>query len=118
MLLISALFIFSIIFLYYKTVQILIRQKKVAEIKNDLINNITHEFKTPIATITLAAEALKEPELNKDRVAIEKYSTMIGEESDRLKNMVDSLLNTALLMGAVLPKFVLSATKVRPVSAR
>jgi len=96
-LLISALFIFSIIFLYYKTVQILIRQKKVAEIKNDLINNITHEFKTPIATITLAAEALKEPELNKDRVAIEKYSTMIGEESDRLKNMVDSLLNTALI---------------------
>ncbi|MCH7517252.1 MAG: HAMP domain-containing histidine kinase, partial [Bacteroidetes bacterium] len=96
-LLISALFIFSIIFLYYKTVQILIRQKKVAEIKNDLINNITHEFKTPIATIALAAEALKEPELNKDRVAIEKYSTMIGEESDRLKHMVDSLLNTALI---------------------
>ena len=96
-LLISALFIFSIIFLYYKTVQILIRQKKVAEIKNDLINNITHEFKTPIATITLAAEALKEPELNKDRVAIEKYSTMIGEESNRLKHMVDSLLNTALI---------------------
>ncbi|MCH7773250.1 MAG: HAMP domain-containing histidine kinase [Bacteroidetes bacterium] len=96
-LLISALFIFSIIFLYYKTVQILIRQKKVAEIKNDLINNITHEFKTPISTIALAAEALKEPELNKDRVAIEKYSTMIEEENDRLKNMVDSLLNTALI---------------------
>jgi two-component system phosphate regulon sensor histidine kinase PhoR len=96
-LLISVLFIFSIIFLYYKTVKILIRQKKVAEIKNDLINNITHEFKTPISTIALAAEALKEPELNKDRVAIEKYTTMIEEENDRLKNMVDSLLNTALI---------------------
>ena len=96
-LLISALFIFSIIFLYYKTVKILIMQKKVAEIKNDLINNITHEFKTPISTIALAAEALKEPELNKDRAAIEKYSTMIEEENDRLKNMVDSLLNTALI---------------------
>jgi len=72
-------------------------QKKVAEIKNDLINNITHEFKTPISTIALAAEALKEPELNKDRAAIEKYSTMIEEENDRLKNMVDSLLNTALI---------------------
>jgi two-component system phosphate regulon sensor histidine kinase PhoR len=96
-LLISTLFIFSIIFLYYKTVKILIRQKQVAEIKNDLINNITHEFKTPISTIALAAEALKEPELNKDRVAIEKYSTMIKEENDRLKNMVDSLLNTALI---------------------
>jgi len=96
-LLISSLFIFSIIFLYYKTVKILIRQKKVAEIKNDLINNITHEFKTPISTIALAAEALKEPELNKDRVAMEKYTTMIEEENDRLKNMVDSLLNTALI---------------------
>jgi len=96
-LLISALFIFSIIFLYYKTVKILIRQKKVAEIKNDLINNITHEFKTPISTITLAAEALQEPELNKDEAAIEKYSTMIEEENERLRNMVDSLLNTALI---------------------
>ena len=96
-LLISSLFISSIIFLYYKTVKILIRQKKVAEIKNDLINNITHEFKTPISTIALAAEALKEPELNKDRVAIEKYTTMIEEENDRLKNMVDSLLNTAMI---------------------
>jgi len=96
-LLISSLFILAIIFLYYKTVKILIRQKKVAEIKNDLINNITHEFKTPISTIALAAEALKEPELNKDEVAIEKYSTIIGEENDRLKNMVDSLLNTALV---------------------
>jgi two-component system phosphate regulon sensor histidine kinase PhoR len=96
-LLISALFIFSIIFLYFKTVKILIRQKKVAEIKNDLINNITHEFKTPISTIALAAEALQEPDLNKDKVAIEKYSSMIEEENNRLRNMVDSLLNTALL---------------------
>ena len=97
MLLISSLFILSIIFLYYKTVKILIRQKKVAEIKNDLINNITHEFKTPISTIALAAEALQEPDLNKDKAAIDKYSSMIEEENDRLKNMVDSLLNTALL---------------------
>jgi two-component system phosphate regulon sensor histidine kinase PhoR len=96
-LLISALFIFSIIYLYFKTVKILIRQKKVAEIKNDLINNITHEFKTPISTIALAAEALQEPELNKDGPAIERYSTMIEEENNRLSNMVDSLLNTALL---------------------
>jgi len=96
-LLISLLFIFSIIFLYYKTVNILLRQKKVAEIKNDLINNITHEFKTPISTIALAAEALQESDLNKDKVAIEKYSSMIEEENDRLKNMVDSLLNTALI---------------------
>jgi two-component system phosphate regulon sensor histidine kinase PhoR len=96
-LVISALFIFSVIFLYYKTVKILIRQKKVAEIKNDLINNITHEFKTPISTISLAAEALHEPELNKDKVAVAKYSTIIEEENNRLRDMVNSLLNTALI---------------------
>jgi len=96
-LLISLLFIFSIIFLYYKTVHILLRQKKLADIKSDLINNITHEFKTPISTIALAAEALQEPEINKDKVAIEKYSAIIEQENQRLKNMVDSLLNTALL---------------------
>jgi two-component system phosphate regulon sensor histidine kinase PhoR len=100
-LLISALFIFSIIFLYYKTVKILIRQKKVAEIKNDLINNITHEFKTPISTIALAAEALQEPKLNKDEAAVEKYSTMIEEENNQLRNMVDTLLNTALIENGV-----------------
>lgn len=94
---ISALFIFSIIFLYYKTVKILIRQKKIADIKNDLISNITHEFKTPIATISLAGEALLDPELSKDPASTHKYLAMIREESDRLKKMVDSFLNTALI---------------------
>ncbi len=96
-LIISVLFIFSIIFLYYKTVKILIKQKKIAEIKNDLISNITHEFKTPIATISLAGEALLDPELSKDPASTQKYSAMIREESDRLKKMVDSFLNTALI---------------------
>lgn len=96
-LIISALLIFSIIFLYYKTVKILIRQKKIAEMKSDLINNITHEFKTPLSTISLATEALQEPGLNRDKSSIDKYSNMIGEETHRLKRMVNSLLNTALV---------------------
>jgi two-component system, OmpR family, phosphate regulon sensor histidine kinase PhoR len=93
----SALLILAIIFLYYKTVKILVRQKKISEMKSDLINNITHEFKTPLSTISLASEALLEPELIKNKSSVEKYSSMIGEETRRLKKMVDSLLNTALI---------------------
>ena len=66
-LLISLLVIAVIIFLYYKTVNILLRQKRLSEIKSDLINNITHEFKTPISTISLACEALNEPGLMREK---------------------------------------------------
>jgi two-component system phosphate regulon sensor histidine kinase PhoR len=96
-LLISLLVIVAIIFLYYKTVNILLRQKRLSEIKSDLINNITHEFKTPISTISLASEALNEPGLMKEKDSIKKYSGIIGEETFRLGKMVESLLNTAAL---------------------
>ncbi len=96
-LLISLLVISVIIFLYYKTVNILLRQKRLSEIKSDLINNITHEFKTPISTISLASEALNEPGLMKEKDSVKKYSRIIGEETSRLGKMVESLLNTAAL---------------------
>lgn len=96
-LLISLLVITAIIFLYYKTVNILLRQKRLSEIKSDLINNITHEFKTPISTISLASEALNEPGLMKEKDSIKKYSGIISEETFRLGKMVESLLNTAAL---------------------
>jgi two-component system phosphate regulon sensor histidine kinase PhoR len=96
-LILSTLFIMAIIFLYYTTVKILFRQKKITEIKNDLINNITHEFKTPISTISLASEALKEPGLKSDETQTQKYSSIIKEESTRLQSMVDALLETAML---------------------
>jgi len=96
-LLISLLVIAAIIFLYYKTVNILLRQKRLSEIKSDLINNITHEFKTPISTISLACEALNEPGLMREKESLKKYSGIIGEETSRLGKMVESLLNTAAL---------------------
>ena len=94
---VSALFILAIIFLYYKTVTMLLRQKKISEMKSDLINNISHEFKTPLSTIALASEALKEPLLSKDKLSSDKYVTMIEDENNRLQNMVESILNTALI---------------------
>ncbi|MBT8387676.1 MAG: HAMP domain-containing histidine kinase, partial [Ignavibacteria bacterium] len=96
-LLISLFVIAAIIFLYYKTVNILLRQKRLSQIKSDLINNITHEFKTPISTISLASEALNEPGLMKEKDSIKKYSGIIGEETFRLGKMVESLLTSAAL---------------------
>lgn len=91
----SIALIFLIAGVFYKTLQMFIRQKKITEIKNDLINNITHEFKTPISTIFAACEALSEPELTKDGTALKRYSSMIKEENERLRMMVENLLNTA-----------------------
>lgn len=80
---------------FYNTLQMFVRQKKITDIKNDLINNITHEFKTPISTISLACEALKEPDLVKEAGSVQKYTSIIKEENERLRLMVENLLNTA-----------------------
>jgi two-component system phosphate regulon sensor histidine kinase PhoR len=90
-------FILLIIFIFYKTVQMLIKQKKITEIKNDLINNITHEFKTPLSTISLACEALNEPKLSTDGLSVLRYSKIINDENTRIRNLVDNLLSSASL---------------------
>jgi two-component system phosphate regulon sensor histidine kinase PhoR len=94
---ISIILILVIIAVFYRTVRMLIHQKKITEIKNDLINNITHEFKTPISTISLACESLNEPELVKNKSAVKRYSSMIREENNRLSFMVENLLTTAAI---------------------
>jgi two-component system phosphate regulon sensor histidine kinase PhoR len=91
----SIVLIVVITVVFYKTLQMFINQKKVTEIKNDLINNITHEFKTPISTISVACEALKEPDLIKESSSVDRYTSIIKEENERLRMMVETLLNTA-----------------------
>jgi two-component system phosphate regulon sensor histidine kinase PhoR len=95
MLALSVILIVVITALFYKTLQMFITQKKITEIKNDLINNLTHEFKTPISTISVACEALKEPELVKEQSSVDRYTAIIKEENERLRMMVETLLNTA-----------------------
>lgn len=95
MLALSVGFIALIVYLFLKTVKMFIRQKKITDVKNDLINNITHEFKTPISTISLACEALNEPALLAEKQSVAKYSKIIRDENERLQLMVDTLLNTA-----------------------
>jgi len=89
--------ILVIVGVFFSTVQMLLRQKKITRVKNDLINNITHEFKTPISTISLACEALNEPTLVSEKDSVMRYSKIIREENDRLKIMVETLLNTAAM---------------------
>ena len=93
----SILFTIIIIFIFYKTVDLLIRQKKITEMKNDLINNITHEFNTPLATINLAADSLSEPKLLKDKSVVSRYVKIIKDENQRLLKMVDVLLDNAFI---------------------
>ena len=97
MLVLSVGLILVIVGVFYKTVDMFLGQKKITAVKNDLINNITHEFKTPISTISIACEALNEPGLLIEKNSVTRYSKIIKEENDRLKIMVDALLNTAAL---------------------
>ena len=76
---------------------ILYRQKKISDIKNDFINNITHEFKTPISTITLACEALSGERMIANKKTRDAYVSIISDENERLKLMVNNILQLAQL---------------------
>ncbi|MBO7648238.1 MAG: HAMP domain-containing histidine kinase [Bacteroidales bacterium] len=75
----------------------LYRQKKLSEVTNEFVNNMTHEFKTPISTISLACEALADSTLHSNSEMREAYVSIIRDENTRLKNMVNTILQTAQL---------------------
>lgn len=82
---------------FYLTVRTMLRQKKLSEIKNDFINNMTHEFKTPLATISLAVDALRNEKVVSDREKMSYFSTIIKEENKRMNRQVETILKAALL---------------------
>lgn len=92
-LVITIFFTGLIIFLFYQTIKMFLTQKKITELKNDLLNNITHEFKTPISTISLAADILGAG----DELKSNKYPEIIKTESKRLTKMVEEILSAAAL---------------------
>ncbi len=75
----------------------LYRQKKLSEVTNEFVNNMTHEFKTPISSISLACEALADSTLHSNAEMREAYVSIIRDENTRLKNMVNTILQTAQL---------------------
>lgn len=92
----SALFTLTIIFVFIYTVNMLLKQKKISEIKSDFINNMTHEFKTPIATIALAIDAINNPRISADKEKVGYYSNIIREENRRMNRQVETILQTAM----------------------
>jgi two-component system phosphate regulon sensor histidine kinase PhoR len=94
-LLISVLFILMIIGTFSYVVYKIIHQKKVSDLKNDFINNMTHEFKTPIATVSLATEALQEEKVYSSRETMLRYIGVIQQESKRLGSQVEKVLQLA-----------------------
>ncbi len=79
------------------TIYSFLRQKKISEMKSDFVNNITHEFKTPIATISLASEMLLKPSVLSSETKARKYAGIIYDENIRLKKQVENVLQLALL---------------------
>ncbi len=91
----SILLLLVILFCFVYTIRSILKQKKLSELKNDFINNMTHEFKTPVSTILLASEALKDREMVKDENRLVKYAGIIYDENLRLSEHVDRVLNMA-----------------------
>ena len=95
--LLSAVFLLVVILSFWYTVYTIIRQKKNFQIRRDFINNMTHEFKTPIATISIASEMLLKPEIISQQDKARRYAQVITQENNRLQSQVEQILQIALL---------------------
>ncbi len=93
----SVIFTLIIIIAYLSAINQLIKQKQISEIKTDFINNMTHEFKTPIATINLALDAIKNPKILGDTEKVQRYLQMIREENKRMHSQVENVLQISKL---------------------
>ena len=97
MTMLSVIFTLIIIIAYSSALFQLIKQRKISEIKTDFINNMTHEFKTPIATINLALDSIKNPKIIDDREKVLRYLQMIKEENKRMHAQVENVLRISKL---------------------
>lgn len=93
----SIIFTLIILIAYTSALNQLIRQRQISEIKTDFINNMTHEFKTPIATINLALDAIRNPKIIEDKDKVYKYLEMIREENKRMHAQVENVLRISKL---------------------
>lgn len=97
MLIVSLLFILIVIGVFITSIRVIFRQKKLSEIKNDFISNMTHELKTPISTISLACEALEDKSIELSTEIQGNYLGMIRSENNRLGMLVDKVLRNTVL---------------------
>jgi two-component system phosphate regulon sensor histidine kinase PhoR len=92
----SMTFAFVLLITFIFTIYTIFRQKKLTEMKNDFINNMTHEFKTPISTISLAAQMLKDPAVGKSPQMFQHISGVINDETKRLRFQVEKVLQMSM----------------------
>ena len=95
--LLAMLFTLIIIIAYTSALYQLIKQRKISQMKSDFINNMTHEFKTPIATINLALDAIRNPKIISDKEKVLRYLQMIKEENKRMNAQVENVLRISQL---------------------
>ncbi|KAA3633134.1 MAG: sensor histidine kinase [Bacteroidetes bacterium] len=79
------------------TVNVIFRQKKISEMKTDFINNMTHEFKTPIATISLAADSITSPRIVNQAEKVSRFANIIKQENKRMNSQVEKVLQMAVI---------------------
>ncbi|GAP42178.1 signal transduction histidine kinase [Lentimicrobium saccharophilum] len=97
MLMISGGLMLLIVIAFAVVIIAIFRQKKLSEMKNDFINNMTHEFKTPISTVSLACEVLNDPDVPKTEDLLHSYIDIISQENKRLGVLAEKILQTAIL---------------------
>jgi two-component system, OmpR family, phosphate regulon sensor histidine kinase PhoR len=93
----ALIFTTLIVFAFWLTVRTMLQQKKLSEIKTDFINNMTHEFKTPIATIGLAVDMIKNEKIQTNQEKLLHFSNIIKEENRRMNKHVETILQAAIL---------------------
>ncbi len=93
----SALFLVVVLVAFARTVRTILKQKRMGRIRTDLVNNLTHELKTPISTIGLACEALSDPSIPRTEEQVKRFTGMIRDENKRLGALVENVLQSAVL---------------------
>ena len=94
---VSLLFVVTIMGCFVYTIYVILMQKKVSEMKTDFINNMTHEFKTPIATISLATDSIVSPRISGDPEKVQRFARIIKQENKRMNDQVEKVLQMAKL---------------------
>ncbi len=96
LLILSAIFTLFIIFTFFNAIFFILKQKRISDIKSDFINNITHEFKTPIATIALASDSINNPKIIGQPDRIRYFTSIIKDENYRMNTQVENILQLSL----------------------
>ena len=92
----SMLLVILVLVIFIVAIIIIFRQKQLNTMKNDFVNNMTHEFKTPISSISLASQMLQDPSVGKTPQTLTHISNVIRDETKRLSFMVEKVLQMAI----------------------